>query len=121
MVFAAAALVQVETIEHASPSQPKLYQRVSRAIEAIEGFPAGVTFRGLAWPIATVGAVAAIDQQAFFERAMQDVLDTSGSEFTNCGTVLDVLRRCWQHQSDSGGAWTWQDGMRSMGICALLL
>ncbi|EFY94120.1 Zn(2)-C6 fungal-type DNA-binding domain protein [Metarhizium robertsii ARSEF 23] len=121
MVFATAALVQIETMRNAPSPGMRLYTRVARAIEAMEDLPAGVTFRGLAWPVATVGAVAASDQQNFFERAMKDVLDTSGSEFTNCGTVLNVLRRCWQHQRESGLVWTWQDGMTAMGICALLL
>lgn len=121
MVFATAALVQIETMRNAPSPGVRLYTRVARAIEAMEDLPAGVTFRGLAWPVATVGAVAASDQQSFFERAMKDVLDTSGSEFTNCGTVLNVLRRCWQHQRESGLVWTWQDGMTAMGICALLL
>jgi hypothetical protein len=90
-------------------------------VEAIDGLPPDVTFRGLAWPIATAGAAAASDQQGFFERTMRQVLDTSGSGFTNCGTVLDVLRQCWQHQAQAGEVWTWQHGMQSMGICALLL
>ncbi|EFY88518.1 hypothetical protein MAC_05412 [Metarhizium acridum CQMa 102] len=121
MVFATAALVQIETMRNAPSPSMRLYSRVARVVDAMEGLPAGVTFRGLAWPVATVGAVAASDQQSFFERAMRDVLDTSGSEFTNCGTVLDVLQRCWQHRRESGSVWTWQDGMSAMGICALLL
>ncbi|KAF5136413.1 Pestheic acid cluster transcriptional regulator 3 [Metarhizium anisopliae] len=121
MVFATAALCQIETLRNAPSPGMRLYTRVAGAIEAMEGLPAGVTFRGLVWPVATVGAVAASDQQSFFERAMKDVLDTSGSEFTNCGTVLNVLRRCWQHQRESGLVWTWQDGMTAMGICALLI
>jgi hypothetical protein len=120
MVFATAALVQIETMA-AAPSLAKLNLGVTLVVDAMEGVPAGVTFRGLVWPIATAGAVAGTCHQGFFERAMQRVLDTSGSEFTNCGTVLDVLRRCWRHQGLLGEVWTWQDGMRDMGICALLL
>ncbi|KAK2599170.1 hypothetical protein QQS21_005360 [Conoideocrella luteorostrata] len=108
IVFATAALVQLQTL--------------GSALKTHTGLHSGITFRGLAWPIATAGSVATADQQSFFEAAMQSVLDTSGPGFTNCGTVLEVLRRCWQYQEDNAGqVWTWQEGMRAMGICALLL
>ncbi|OAA38324.1 hypothetical protein NOR_06714 [Metarhizium rileyi] len=90
MVFATAALVQFETGRRTS--RIETFFRDAGVVEAMQSLPAGVTFRGLAWLVATAGAVAATNQQDFFERMMKDVLDTSVLDFANCGTMLEVLQ-----------------------------
>ncbi|KND89087.1 Transcriptional regulatory protein UME6 [Tolypocladium ophioglossoides CBS 100239] len=102
-VFAAAALVQLRTtttIPDTSSSERDIHHAVSRAIGELRRLPSWVSVRGLAWPISVVGAVAAPDQQSFFEDLLQHVLQKAGSGFTNCGTVLRVLRRCWKHRGE---------------------
>ncbi|PNY27528.1 Transcriptional regulatory protein UME6 [Tolypocladium capitatum] len=122
-VFAAAALVQLHTTVPGTSSPVRdVHGAVSRAMDALRELPSWVSIRGLAWPISVAGAVAAPDQQSFFEHLLQRVLHKAGSRFTNCGTVLRVLRRCWGHIGENlDEAWTWQDGMADMGICALLV
>ncbi|KAJ6441548.1 abc1 domain-containingprotein [Purpureocillium lavendulum] len=124
-VFASAALVQLQTtVPGTGASQATVHEAVSRVIAALRALPSWVSVRGLAWPVAVAGSVAtAGEQQAFFEDLMRRrVLDGSGSGFTNCGTVLRVLKRCWEHEAEwPGETWTWRDGMADMGICALLI
>lgn len=122
-VFAAAALVQLRTtIPGTSYSEQDIHHAVSRVIDALRKLPPWVSVRGLAWPVSVAGAVAAPHQQSFFEELLQRVLQKAGSGFTNCGTVLQVLRRCWGHRGEySDEVWTWRDGMADMGICALLV
>ena len=103
-------------------SEEDIYHAVSGTIDALRKLPPWVSVRGLAWPISVAGAVAAPDQQAFFEDLLQRVLQTADSGFTNCGTVLRVLRRCWEHRRQyPDKVWTWQDGMTDLGMCALLV
>lgn len=66
--------------------------------------------------------MAAPDQQPFFDGLLMEDLERYGDTFTNCGTVLKVVRRCWERRRENpGDVWTWRDGMTDLGICALLI
>ncbi|KAH7143539.1 fungal-specific transcription factor domain-containing protein [Dactylonectria macrodidyma] len=95
-IFATTALVQLSTID-ASPAILATTQEdsITRVIEAMDQLPNDVSLRGLTWPITVVGS------------------------FSNCGTVLRVIRHCWNRDTDS--YWTPRRAMADMGICALLV
>lgn len=121
VVFAIAALVLTHMM-YPETRKHQIHNCVSRTIQMLGDLTETVSLRGLAWPISVVGSVASADQQLFFEVSMMQVISKLGPGYTNCGTVLDVLRRCWQHRKERPeDIWSWRDGMADMGICALLI
>ncbi|KAH7159541.1 fungal-specific transcription factor domain-containing protein [Dactylonectria estremocensis] len=119
-IFATTALVQLFTID-ASPRILATDSEVAitRVIDAIDQLPNDVSLRGLTWPITVVGCLARAEQQDFFEKILEGILKQPNSAFSNCGTVLRVIRHCWGRDTDS--CWTPRRAMADMGICALLV
>lgn len=100
----------------------RIYETVGKVIEAIKLVPEGVSLRCLTWPICISGSMADTSQQTFFEDILLDILGKAGPGFSNCDTVLRVVRQCWYHRvSYPGDVWNWRQAMRAMGMCALLV
>ena len=123
IVHAYAALVQLYSM---APSGTHLSSRVFDAvqavIDAIKNIPDTTSIRGLTWAICVAGSMAAPAQQTFFEDLLLKVLGKSGPGFSNCDTVLRIMRQCWYHRETyPGDTWNWKDAMKAMGICALLV
>ncbi|KAH7126388.1 fungal-specific transcription factor domain-containing protein [Dactylonectria estremocensis] len=122
-VFATAALVELYTIyPDLCTTGSGVSDAVARVMESIRLLPERVSLRGLTWPICIAGSMAGEDQQSFFDTMMTRILATSGPGFSNCGTVHQVMKQCWEHRKKHPGTpWNWRDAMDDMGICALLV
>ncbi|KAH9230709.1 hypothetical protein K456DRAFT_1842037 [Colletotrichum gloeosporioides 23] len=100
----------------------EVHEAVAEVISALEEMPKGASLRGLTWPMCVAGAIARQDQQDFFERILTANLETSGTSFTNFGTVLLILRESWEHRDDFGNDRNaTRSAMRRLGISALLV
>lgn len=100
----------------------EVHEAVAEVISALEEMPKGASLRGLTWPMCVAGAIARQDQQDFFERILTANLETSGTSFTNFGTVLLILRESWEHRDDFGNDRNaTRSVMRRLGISALLV
>ncbi|KAH6980882.1 fungal-specific transcription factor domain-containing protein [Ilyonectria sp. MPI-CAGE-AT-0026] len=122
-VFATAALVELYTL-YPDLCMPDLgvAEAVERVMASIRVLPERVSLRGLTWPICIAGSMANPDQQLFFETMMSKILNPSGPGFSNCDTVFRIMKHCWNYRRNHPGEpWNWRDGMKDMGICALLV
>lgn len=124
-VYASAALVELHTncpslcIEH---REYIIRIRVTGVMEAIRLVPKTISLRGLTWCICVAGSMAAEDQQPFFETLMAGILDHAAPNFTNCGTVLQIMKECWARKKSLPEEHvTWRNAMGILGICALLV
>lgn len=121
-LFSSAALVQLSTLalENNITMSP-LHESVSRVLAAIDQLPSHVSIRGTPWPICVGGCMASPGQQPRFEQLCQDALNRSESGFTNCGTVLRVIKHAWMRRGQTDEMWSAKRAMSEMGICALLI
>ncbi|KPM38594.1 hypothetical protein AK830_g7991 [Neonectria ditissima] len=121
-VFATAALVELHTIcPELCTANFGVTDTVARMMESIRLLPDRVSLRGLTWPICIAGSMADPDQQPFFDTMMMKILSPSAPGFSNCDTMLRIMRQTWHHRDKYPGAWNWRDAMKDMGICALLV
>lgn len=122
-VYATVILVQLRAMSAntESPSEA-IYEAVADVIDALQSVPKGVSLRGVTWPMCVAGAMAAPDQQPFFENLIDGILEKAGDGFTNCDTVLRILKESWKDQEcldlDSSVP---KNAMARLGICALLV
>ncbi|KAF4172531.1 hypothetical protein CNMCM8694_001044 [Aspergillus lentulus] len=124
-VFAAAALVQLYalTADYAV-TRYNINLAVNKAISAIRRVPRHLSRRGLAWPLCIAGSLADSDQQSFFDKLMREILDGPEPGFSNCGTALRIMRRCWaepQVVRRDGYRAVWGRAMEDLKISALLV
>ncbi|WYZ39638.1 hypothetical protein EsH8_III_001552 [Colletotrichum jinshuiense] len=122
-VYATAILVQLRAMSANSESPSEaIYDAVADVIDALQSVPKGVSLRGVTWPMCVAGAMAAPDQQPFFENLIDGILEKAGDGFTNCDTVLRILKESWKDQEcldlDSSVP---KNAMARLGICALLV
>lgn len=122
-LHATAALVQLHTIGAESYlTAPKLRNAVSRVIENLQRTDKDISIRGVPWVLCIAGSVALPAEQPIFEGILTDVLDHTTSGFTNCGTVLRIIKHAWgQQYRYPDQLWTARRAMADMGISALLL
>ncbi|KAK0755707.1 hypothetical protein N5P37_011739 [Trichoderma harzianum] len=124
-IFAAAALVQLRVFDaqiSPRPSSTKMRRAVSRTMSEIQVIQGTISPRQMCWPICVVGCVADADQRFFFEHLLENVLSEGSSIFGNCGTALDIMRKCWKFQAEQPDIqWDCSSAMKEMGICALLI
>ncbi|KAF7183737.1 hypothetical protein CNMCM7691_004087 [Aspergillus felis] len=124
-VFAAAALVQLYalTADYAV-TRYNIHLAVNEAISAIRRVPRHLSRRGLAWPLCIAGSLAEPDQQSFFDKLMREILEGPEPGFSNCGTALRIMRRCWaepQVVRRDGYRAVWGRAMDDLKISALLV
>ncbi|KAF6833092.1 hypothetical protein CPLU01_05771 [Colletotrichum plurivorum] len=97
-------------------------ESITEVIRSLQNVPDWVSLRGVTWPLAVAGSLARPDQQPYFEGLLEKILDTSGTGFTNCGTVLHILRESWKHQDPEGHDINpARSAMKRLGIRALLV
>ncbi|KAJ4113901.1 hypothetical protein NW768_011431 [Fusarium equiseti] len=100
-IFAAATLAQLAALSSndSNDIRPARVRRaVSRVILEIQLSGQAVTPRQLSWPICVAGCLADPDQQAFFERFLDDIVSEGTCMIGNCGTVRDILKACWANK-----------------------
>ncbi|KXH37622.1 hypothetical protein CNYM01_08346 [Colletotrichum nymphaeae SA-01] len=99
-----------------------IHNAVSGVMDALQSVPDGLSLKPVTWAMCVAGAMAAPDQQPFFENLIEGILESSGSGFTNVDTVLRVLKECWKeryyHGTDNSVP---RNAMSRLGICALLI
>lgn len=100
----------------------RILDAVQAVIEALKLIPDTTSLRGLTWPMCVAGSMASPAQQPFFEDLLLNILGKSSPGFTNCETVLRIIRQCWYHRETyPGEVWNWRESMKAMGMCALLV
>ncbi|OLN96590.1 Transcriptional regulatory protein UME6 [Colletotrichum chlorophyti] len=120
-VFATTILLQLWAMSTSTEEfHEAVHELVADVIDSLQKIPKGVPLRGLPWPICVAGAMAGPDQRYFFEDLLEKILEPNAAEFTNCNTVLRILRESW-HDSDLSGTRGPRDAMSRLGICALLI
>ncbi|KAK0376266.1 hypothetical protein CLIM01_06392 [Colletotrichum limetticola] len=126
-IYATAVLVQLHTISANIEDAPEnaletIHNAVSGVMDALQSVPDGLSLKPVTWAMCVAGAMAAPDQQPFFENLIEGILESSGSGFTNVDTVLRVLKECWRerdyHGTDNSVP---RNAMSRLGICALLI
>ncbi|KAL0937102.1 uncharacterized protein CTRU02_206833 [Colletotrichum truncatum] len=122
-VYATAIFVQLQTLSATDDEfEKEVFEAVEEVIDAIQRVPKGISLRGVTWPLCVAGAPAKDEQQPFFRSLLEEILEISGTGFTNCGTVLEILKESWKHQDghrhDRHAA---KSAMERLGISALLV
>jgi hypothetical protein len=122
-LYATAALVQLHTIDPDSRlTDHRLRHAVARVLHNLQRIEKDLSIRGVAWVLCIVGSVAHLAEQKIFEGMLTEVLDNTTSGFTNCDTVLRIIRHAWTQQRQCPAQlWTARRAMADMGISALLL
>ncbi|KXH26360.1 hypothetical protein CSAL01_11358 [Colletotrichum salicis] len=126
-IYATAVLVQLHTISANTEDPPEnaseiIYNAVSDVMNAFQSVPEGLSLKPMTWAMCVAGAMAGPDQQPFFENLIEGILENSGSGFTNCDTVIRVLKECWKEQAYYGTDNSVpRCAMSRLGICVLLI
>lgn len=124
-VFAEAALVQAAIMRMTSVrslGRSTVEQAVDRVLDEIKLAHDVVTARQIPWPACVAGCMASGDQRRSFEAMLLKSAEGRMGQVGNCGTVLKVMRRCWQLQdSQQGKIWDCSGTMQEMGISVLLI
>ncbi|KAJ3502062.1 hypothetical protein NM208_g16805 [Fusarium decemcellulare] len=122
-LFLRGALVQIYTIAaEYNLTAPEPREAVDRVIDAIDRMDKDLSLRGVPWVLCVAGSIALPTQQPIFENALLNVLNQSASGFTNCGTVLRIIKHAWSQQSlHPDQMWTARRAMADLGISALLI
>ncbi|KAF5010138.1 hypothetical protein FDECE_3684 [Fusarium decemcellulare] len=122
-LFLRGALVQIYTIAaEYNLTAPEPREAVDRVIDAIDRMDKDLSLRGVPWVLCVAGSIALPAQQPVFENALLNVLNQSASGFTNCGTVLRIIKHAWSQQSlHPDQMWTARRAMADLGISALLI
>lgn len=122
-VYATAILVQICALSTSDEKySEEIHRSVERVIQALLKVPKGTSLRGMTWPICVAGAVASQSQQAFFTDLLGEILERAGTGFTNCGTVLLILKESWKlNDGFSCNRNAVRSAMERLGIRALLV
>jgi hypothetical protein len=80
--------------------EPNIVAAVDDMIETLRNLPAGVTVRGMPWPLFIGGCMASSIQQQFFDDILERNLEEAGTAFTNFGSVKMLLHFVWSGEHD---------------------
>lgn len=95
-VHATSVLVYLHVLAHDTEAfTPSIEATVDDMIEAVRGLPAGVTVRGMPWPLYIGGCMANTSQQQFFDDVVGKNLEEAGTAFTNFDNVRKLLHYVW--------------------------
>ncbi|KAI5459606.1 fungal-specific transcription factor domain-containing protein [Mariannaea sp. PMI_226] len=120
-IFALASLALSGTIVSGPwSSVPEIREKVDKAVDVLRDWPRSISLQGLVWPLCVIGCLAESQHYSFFESLLSNLVEECGG-FGNIGTVLKIVKSCWesqqQHQDREGLNLSFQTG----GVRVLLI
>lgn len=101
------------------PSNPDIYDSVSKATEILSRFPTGPYTRTLAWPLCICGCLCAADDEQRFRQLLQRMNNIH--QFGSIQKAAEVVEKNWSMRSAIDENWTIAKCLSVLGFAVLLV